>query len=140
MSEDNAMTMLQALDAANQRILQLEDEISVKQGSLNNAVYSRDRYAETVNQLKDDLSSFAQAVKERADSSNYCDQYDNLVERAIDAYVSSNNDDYFKSLFLRYKDYVVTASMTVRALSESEAIELAQESYGDMSWEAEESY
>ena len=140
MSEDNAMTMLQALDAANQRILQLELKLHDTESFLNTARYGRDRAVETIEQLKDDISNFAQAIKQAADDRNYCDQYDDLVERAIDGYVSSHNDDYFKSHFLRYKDFIVTATTTIRALSESEAIELAQEEYGDMNWEAEESY
>jgi hypothetical protein len=120
-------------------------EVRSLRRDLTSAQESVERLRDTIRAMQRDLATIGTSLKETADRHEWCGEYERHLEELL-GQLSTHSDDILREHAERAQDYTVrvTYSTTVRASSESAAIEQAQEEmdgdtivfYGD--WEAEE--
>jgi hypothetical protein len=120
-------------------------EVQSLRAQLSASQESVERLRDTIRAMQRDLATIGTSLKETADRQEWCGEYERHLEELL-GQLSTHSDDILREHAERAQDYTVrvTYSTTVRASSESAAIEQAQEEmdgdtivcYGD--WEAEE--
>jgi hypothetical protein len=124
-----------AVDALNQRILDLEARVELQKTQLAAAdgMYqaAQARTATALNNHREDMVAISERLCELADEENWCSEFDDRLEEF-------SEEKLHGTLTSRYRDYTVKVTfeqeINVRARDEDSAVEEARESgeYGDV--------